>query len=177
MVSFLHLPAGYTTLQPSSLTTPPAAQRSSLINAEFSHLKKNFPPRGEKVGLCLSNLNKDTLLEYVALCNALQQKNKEIKFYPCFTDPQVLLYFLNVFSFFRPRQAIFKRFFSIVPNEFYRDLHGHERRSLDIKMLASMKRVIINGAHPYLDLIDDSKIIKIDPAKVFIFNLEGERTS
>ena len=145
MAPFLHLPAGYTSLQPS--TTPPATESSSLINSEYSHLKKNFPPRGEKVGLCLSNLNKDTLLEYVALCNALQQEDKQIKFYPCFTDPEALLFFLNAFSFFRPRQAISKRFCKIIPNEFHRDLNANERRSVDIKMLASMPRVIMDEGH------------------------------
>ena len=84
------------------------------------------------------------------------------------------MFFLNAFSLFTPRQSIPKRFCRVIPNEFHRDLNANERRTVDIEMLDSMPRVIMDAGHPYRDFVNESKILPLDPQEVFIFNLEGE---
>ena len=176
MNSFSSLPAGYIPCVPTIYHGRLAGGASEIAVAESRHLLKNFSKVDEKIGLCVPTLTEDRLLEYLALCNQFQQRNKKVKFYPCFVDPQALLLFLNAFSFFISAKHVMKRVFSINPNQFYSHLSERERVMSDLQTLKSMEKIITHPDHPYTGLTDPAKTITTTGDLPFIFDVSNEKS-
>lgn len=175
MESFESLPAGYISKNLSKIDFKSLPLDSELAHFESCHLIKNFAKQERKIGLCIEEVSRDSLMRYIAVGNKLQQKNKKVRFYPCVSNEEDLILLLNAFSFFIPNPSVWKRFFSILPNCFYSHLSDKERVVADLNILENLDRILISDSHPYRDLVEEDKIIKDALSEnCFVFNLKEE---
>ena len=166
------IPFSYSTFDFPPLTIEEhASLRSPQVVREINQLRDNISQGAPNVGVMLNANRRDDFMKYLAVCINLIRHQPRTSFFLHVNNEDLLLTFLNAFSFHMPSPKINLRRFYCFPNHFFRGLDAKERVLCSLDIINSMEKIVTNPENPYFSFLDSSKIIPQQEEEDFFFEI------